>query len=129
MPADQPAGDNKVGGISLEPDVSYTAPDPLTYHPLTEEQIEVLCHGADDQSLNIALATLGAAAGLFQNVIDLIAAWSEGKAVAGRDLVLGCLCLALGGVGIAKITEWRRNRRQHHTLKSRILSRVARGRV
>lgn len=117
----------KGGGapISLEPAVSYTSPDPLKYHPLTEEQIEVLCRGADDQSLNIALASAGAAAGLVQNVYDVVVAVSDGKAPAGRDLFLAFLCLLAAGVCAAKASEWRRNKPRHDAARKRVLERAS----
>ena len=113
--------------ISLEPVVSFTAPDPLKYHPLTEDQIEVLCQGADDQSLNVALAGMGASAGLLQNVYDVIVAVIDGKAPTGRDLFLGFLCLLALGVAGAKITEWNRNKPLHAARKKRILARAVAG--
>lgn len=119
-----PPDQNGAGPISLEPVVSYTAPDPLKYHPLTEDQIEVLCRGADDQSLNVALASLGATAGLVQNVYDVVVAVSDGKVPAGRDLFLGFLCLLAAGITLAKISEWKRNKPLHEARKKRILSRT-----
>ena len=115
------------GGISTGPGmpiVSYTSPDPLKYHPLTEDQIDTLGRGADDQSLNVALACMGATAGLVQNVYDVIIAVSDSKVPSGRDLFLSFLCVLSSGVFVAKLWEWKRNKPFHTAAKSRILQRM-----
>lgn len=104
----------------------WTDPDPITLHPITTEQVRELSRGPDDQSMNIALGLGGIAGGLLQNVIAVIVAVASEKTPPVGDLVLGALCLLLGGIAGAKYSEYKRNKPLHEALKQKVLSRKVR---
>jgi hypothetical protein len=103
------------------PPMTVTPPDPLKYRMLTVEQIQLISQGADDQSLNICLAFGGMAAGFFQNICDLVAAFVANKPPTLRDLGLAGLCILFAGIAVAKLTEWRRNKPRHREMVQRII--------
>lgn len=120
--------DSSGGGITFRgaPLVTWTEPDPITLHPITTEQVQAISRGPDDQSLSIALGLGGVAGGLLQNVIAVITSVSSSKAPTNGDLVLGSLCLVLGGIALAKLSEYKRNKPLHDALMQKVLGRKIR---
>lgn len=101
--------------------MTLTVPTEDVRHTVTDEQLDALCRGGKDMSLEWCLLFLGAGFGFLQNLAAVAAGLIKGSQSPASDVVFAMLCVGCFVGAAAKYSEHRKRDGDIDKLKRRII--------
>ncbi len=103
--------------------MSYTTPEPITIHPVIDQDLDRLLNESESSAHSWALALFFTGVGMLPNLLTTISTYLDKKPVGVFDIVLCCLCVGLLFAGVAKYTEAMKDNRNRNELRERLRGR------
>ncbi|MGE4252990.1 MAG: hypothetical protein AB7F09_26630 [Parvibaculaceae bacterium] len=106
--------------ISVGPAMNLTLPESIVLYTISDEQLELVCRGGKDSSLDWCLGLAGIGIGFTQNIINCVGALNENKIPSYWDIGLGIASIALLAIAATKFFEHWKSSTSVEVLKATI---------